>query len=141
MEIPGYYLVFQVAVVLFWPSVHIMFAFVNICKPGVERGVKMGTIATRVDKNVERFISDIMKTEGLDKSSTIRKLLEKGISQWKLERAIDALRSGKATLSKAAEMAGISLYEMVDIVREKKVDYVHISNADLEEDVLLLEGD
>jgi len=104
----------------------------------------MGTIATRVDKNVERFISDVMKTEGLDKSSTIRKLLEKGISQWKLERAIDALRSGKTTLSKAAEMAGmagISLYEMVDIVREKKVDYVHISKADLEEDVLLLEGD
>lgn len=100
----------------------------------------MGTIAARVDKKVERFISDVMKTEGLDKSSTLRKLLKKGIDQWRLERAIDALRSGKATLSKAAEMAGISLYEMVDIVREKKIDYIHISKADLEED-LLLEGD
>jgi len=100
----------------------------------------MGTVAARVDKKVERFISDIMKTDGLDKSSTLRKLLEKGINQWRLERAIDALRSGKATLSKAAEMAGISLYEMVDIVREKKIDYIHISKADLEED-LLLEGD
>ena len=100
----------------------------------------MGTVAARVDKRVERFISDIMKTDGLDKSSTLRKLLEKGINQWRLERAIDALRSGKATLSKAAEMAGISLYEMVDIVREKKIDYIHISKADLEED-LLLEGD
>ena len=100
----------------------------------------MGTVAARVDKRVERFISDIMKTDGLDKSSTLRKLLEKGINQWRLERAIDALRSGKATLSKAAEMAGISLYEMVDIVREKKIDYIHISKADLEED-LLMEGD
>jgi len=100
----------------------------------------MGTVAARVDKKIERFISDIMKTDGLDKSSTLRKLLEKGIDQWRLERAIDALRSGKATLSKAAEMAGISLYEMVDIVREKKIDYIHISKADLEED-LLLEGD
>ncbi len=40
----------------------------------------MGTIATRVDEKVERFISDIMNTEGLDKSSTIRKLLEAGIT-------------------------------------------------------------
>lgn len=101
----------------------------------------MGTIAARVDKKVERSISDVMKTEGIDKSSTLRKLLEKGINQWRLERAIDALRSGKATISKAAEIAGISLYEMVDIVREKKMDYIHISKADLEEDVLLMEGD
>ncbi len=51
------------------------------------------------------------------------------------------MRSGKATLSKAAEIAGISLYEMVDIAREKRIDYIHILKADLEEDVLLLEGD
>ncbi len=101
----------------------------------------MGTIATRVDKNVEISISDIMKAEGLDKSSTLRKILKKGISQWRLERAIDALRSKKATISKAAEMAGVSLYEMVDAVREKKIDYIHISKADLGEDILLLEGD
>lgn len=101
----------------------------------------MGTIAARVDKKVERSISDIMKTDGLDKSSTLRKLLEKGINQWRLERSIDALKSGKASLSKAAEIAGISLYEMVDIAREKKIDYIHISKADLEEDILLLEGD
>ncbi len=101
----------------------------------------MGTIATRVDEKVERFISDIMNTEGLDKSTTIRKLLEEGINHWRLEKAIDALRSGKATISKAAEIAGISLYEMVDIAREKKIDHIHILKADLEEDVLLLEGD
>lgn len=101
----------------------------------------MGTVAARVDEKVERFISDIMKTEGLDKSSTLRKLLEKGINQWRLERGIDALMSGKATISKAAKTAGISLYEMVDIVREKKIDYIHISKADLEEDISFLESD
>ncbi|WP_456474200.1 UPF0175 family protein [Candidatus Pyrohabitans sp.] len=100
----------------------------------------MGTIAVRVDKNVEKFISDVMNKEGLDKSTTIRKLLDKGIKQWRLERAIDALRSGKVTISKAAEIAGVSLYEMIDIVREKKIDYIHISKADLEEDVHILEG-
>lgn len=83
-----------------------------------------------------------MKPEGLDKSSTLRKLLDEGYPAiGDLRGPSDALRSGKTTLPTAAEMAGISLYEMVDIIREKKIDHIHILKADLEEDSLLLEGD
>jgi predicted HTH domain antitoxin len=95
----------------------------------------MGTIAVRVDKRVEEAISRIMKEEGLDKSSTVRKLLERGINQWKIEKALERLRNGEVTLWKAAEMAGVSLYEMIEIVREKKIDYIHISPEELEEEM------
>jgi len=111
-----------------------LFAFVN------ERKLNMGTIATRVAEEVEEYITQVMKAEGLDKSSTIRKLLLKGIDQWRLERAIEGLKSGKVTISKAAEMAGITIYEMVEIVREKKIDYIHITRAELEEELAFLEG-
>ncbi len=95
----------------------------------------MGTIAVRVDEGVEEAISRIMREEGLDKSSTVRKLLKKGIAQWKIEKALEKLRNGEVTLWKAAELAGVSLYEMIEIVKEKKVDYIHISPEELEEEI------
>lgn len=99
------------------------------------------TIATRVPKEIDEFLKRIMKEEKLDKSTTTRKLLELGIAEWRRERAIDLLRHGKATLAKAAEIAGISIYEMIELVKEKKIDYIHIAGEELEEDLRLLKGE
>jgi len=101
----------------------------------------MGTIAVRVDNSVEKEIARLMKREGYDKSSAVRKLLERGIEQWRLENALEELKEGMITLSRAAEMAGVSIYEMVRIVKEKKIDYISISAHDLEKELGLLEGD
>jgi predicted HTH domain antitoxin len=96
------------------------------------------TIATRVPKEIDEFLEKIMKEEKLDKSTTTRKLLELGIAEWRSERAIDLLRNGKVTLAKAAEIAGISIYEMIELVKEKKIDYIHIAGEELEEDLRLM---
>jgi len=99
------------------------------------------TIATRVPKEIDKFLEKIMKEEKLDKSTTTRKILEIGITEWRKEKAVELLRKGKATLAKAAEIAGISIYEMIDIVKEKKIDYIHITREELEEDLKLLESE
>jgi predicted HTH domain antitoxin len=93
------------------------------------------TIATRVPKEIDEFLQKIMKEEKLDKSATTRKILEIGISEWRKERALDLLKKGKVTLVKAAEIAGISIYEMIELVKEKRVDYIHITGEELEKEI------
>ncbi len=99
------------------------------------------TIATRVPKEIDEFLQKIMKEERLDKSATTRRILELGISEWRKERALDALKKGKATLAKAAEIADLSIYEMIELVKEKKMDYIHITPKDIEEEAALAESD
>lgn len=99
------------------------------------------TIATRVPKEIDELLLKIMKEERLDKSATTRRILELGIAEWREERALDTLKKGKATLAKAAEIAGLSIYEMIELVKEKKMDYIHITPKDLEEEVVLAESD
>ncbi len=99
------------------------------------------TIATRVPKEIDEFLTKIMKEEKLDKSTTTRRILERGIEEWRKERAIELLRKGKATLAKAAEIAGISIYEMIELVNEKKIDYIHITAEELEEEIKFAESD
>lgn len=99
------------------------------------------TIATRVPKEIDEFLQKIMREERLDKSATTRRILELGISEWRKERALDALKKGKATLAKAAEIADLSIYEMIELVKEKKMDYIHITPKDIEEEAALAESD
>ncbi len=99
------------------------------------------TIATRVPKEIDEFLKKIMKEEKLDKSTTTRRILELGIAEWRMEKAIDVLRNGKATLAKAAEIAGISIYEMIEVIREKRIDYIHITAEELEEEIKFAESD
>ncbi len=99
------------------------------------------TIATRVPKEIDEFLQKIMREERLDKSATTRRILELGISEWRKERALDTLKKGKATLAKAAEIAALSIYEMIELVKEKKMDYIHITPKDIEEEASLAESD
>ncbi|MFH1773712.1 MAG: UPF0175 family protein [Methanobacteriota archaeon] len=88
-------------------------------------------------KEIDDFLEKIMKEEKLDKSTTTRRILERGIAEWRKERALDLLKKGKVTLVKAAEIAGISIYEMMELVNEKKIDYIHITEEELEKEIKL----
>ena len=53
--------------------------------------------------------------------STVRKLLSNAIRQWKLEHYVRLYGDGKLTLACAARDAGVSLWEMMDYGRARKV--------------------
>ena len=44
-------------------------------------------------------------------------MLTEAIQQWRVEDAIAACRRGEITKARAAELAGISIYEIMDEVR------------------------
>ena len=67
------------------------------------------------------------------------KLLEKGLGEYKREKALELLKEHKISVGKAAEECELSLWEMLDVLKQKNVDWTAYSQKDLDKDLALLE--
>jgi len=77
-----------------------------------------------------REIDLIAEEQGLDRATLIRQLLINGIKEYKVKLAVELYRAEKISVGKAAEMADISIWEMMDILRGQKVPLIYrISDA------------
>jgi predicted HTH domain antitoxin len=92
-------------------------------------------LATRVPKEIEQEIREVMDYLKVDKAQAVRIILEIGISEWRKRTAIELLRDGKVTFAKAAKLAKLDLWELADEVKDKKVEWVKISTGELGEEV------
>ncbi|MGB9741385.1 MAG: UPF0175 family protein [Candidatus Bathyarchaeia archaeon] len=95
-------------------------------------------VSARLPKEKVRLVEEIAKEEKVDKSTILERALEHYTREWKLEKAVGLYRDGRVTLSRAAEIAEISVWEMIDILAQKKVT-LQYSVEDLEEDLKVLE--
>jgi predicted HTH domain antitoxin len=84
---------------------------------------------TRLPKELLRDLETIERTEQADRSTTIRKLLSRAIGEWKLEYYAKQYAERKMTLARAAKEADVSVWEMMDYLRQKKI----ASQYDMEE--------
>jgi len=78
-------------------------------------------VGTRLPLELVRELELIEDVEQSDRSTTVRRLLAKAIQQWKLEHYARLYGDGKLTLARAARDAGVSLWEMMDYARTRKV--------------------
>lgn len=78
-------------------------------------------VGTRLPQELVRELETIEGVEQSDRSTTVRKLLYRAIRDWKLEHYARLYGDGKVTLARAARDAGVSLWEMMDYVRNRKV--------------------
>ena len=83
-------------------------------------------------------VENIAKEEHIDKSSVVRKLLDRAIKDWKLDRAVNMYLERKVTLERAAEIAEVSIREMVNYLKENELEIGSISAKDLEEDIIYM---
>lgn len=81
-------------------------------------------ISTRVPKELEEGIEELMRAEKLEKSAAVRKLLRTGLEQWRQRRAIELLERGEVTFNKAAEIAGLDVWSFADLVRRSGVVWI-----------------
>ena len=72
--------------------------------------------------------------EKVDRSELIRRLLDAALQGKRTEDALRAYQDGKVTLWKAAELAGLSLRAMMELVKEKKIP-IPYTMEDLERDL------
>ena len=90
----------------------------------------------RVPVVIMSEVENIAKEEHTDKSSVVRKLLDRAIKNWKLEKASKMYADRKITLGRAAEIASVSVREMINYLEEKGIEIGNLSVQDLEDDVI-----
>lgn len=84
----------------------------------------MGTISTRVPDDLEAELEAYLDEEKLDRSTAVRKLLAEGLEEWRRDRALEQLADGDVTVSKAAELAGMSVWDFTQLAKERDVTWV-----------------
>ena len=106
------------------------FTFIYHCK----QLVNMRVITARVPDEMFERITELEESEKIDRAEATRKLLFIGIKEIKKEKAIKLLREYKITYRKAAEMMGVAIYELLDIMEKEGIE-VGYSMRDLEKDL------
>ncbi len=93
----------------------------------------MPTIVTaQLSDEMIKEVDEFMKVHGIDRSTAIRKLLEKSLNQWRIERAVSEYMNGNISLMKASEVAGLSIWEFADELQKRDIT-VNVSLDAVEE--------
>ena len=91
-------------------------------------------VAARLPKGLVSDIKKIEDVEQTDRSTVLRRLLYKAVTDWKKEYAAKLYSEGTITLERAAMEAGVSVREMAEYFRQKKIP-AQYDLEDLEEDM------
>ena len=83
--------------------------------------MKAEIISARFQKEEATMLEQIAKEEKTDKTTALRKVFALGAKQYRLEKAIKEYQAGKAGTAKAAEIAGISLWEMMEELNKRNI--------------------
>lgn len=83
--------------------------------------MKSELISARLKKEEVAILDEVSKEEKTDKTTALRKIFALGAKEYMLEKAITQYQQGKISIGKAAEKAGISLWEMMDKLKEKNI--------------------
>jgi predicted HTH domain antitoxin len=91
-------------------------------------------VAARLPEDLVNALRKIEEVEQVDRSTTVRKLLSRAVAEWRRDYAAQLYAERKVTLERAASEAGISVREMMEYLRAKKVPGQY-ELSDLEEDM------
>jgi len=99
----------------------------------------MAMVGARVDEEFLKKLEGVAAEMKTDRSEVVRRLLDRGLKAYEKEKALALLREGKVTVWRAAEMCGISLFEMMELVKRERIQ-VSYSTEELKKDVEFLKG-
>lgn len=90
-------------------------------------------LTIRPTEEIEKKLEKLIDIEKIEKPALIRKILNKGLDEELKKCAFELFQEKKVSLAKAAEIADISIREMMDLVKEKGGS-LHITVEDIIED-------
>lgn len=94
----------------------------------------MGTVSARLPDELEAKLEAYLEAEHLDRSTAVRKLLAEGLETWRKRRALEQLRAGEVTFARAAELAGMNVWDFAQLVRDEDVTWVSEAGVDADLD-------
>lgn len=80
------------------------------------------TISVRLSRADAARLEQASRDIGIERATFLKWALKRGAEGLMLDRACDAYRRGQATLSRAAEMAGLSLRDMILRLRDQDLE-------------------
>lgn len=83
--------------------------------------MKTELVSVRLRKDELKSINAIAKEEKIDKTTALRKTLALGTKQYLLEKVLKEYSQGRISIGKAAEKAKISLWEMMDELKNRNI--------------------
>jgi len=92
------------------------------------------TVTARIPEALLRDIRRIESEERTERAEVVRKLLAEAVRDWKLRKALEMVREGRASMRTAAKFAGVRYLELLDRV-EKEAIPLDYSLSDLRADV------
>ena len=77
----------------------------------------------RLERDVLDQIDQLAQAEHIDRSDMARRLIGSGLTTYRMDAALRDYKRGAASASRAAEIAGVSLYDMLDRIHAEGVPY------------------
>lgn len=97
-------------------------------------------ITARVSEDLYEKIERIQEAEQTDRSTAVKRLLERGVGDWQIETAVRRYRDGSVSIGRAAEIADVSIWRFMDILSERGVE-MNYDESDLEADIAAVRDD
>jgi len=91
-------------------------------------------VATRLPRSLVLDLKKIESAEQSDRSTVLRKLLYRAVTDWKKENAAKLYAEGRVSLERAAVNSGASVREMMEYLKARKIP-AQYDVEDLEEDM------
>lgn len=97
-------------------------------------------VTARVSEDLYEKIEQIQKEEQTDRSTAVKRLLERGVGDWQIETAVRRYREGTISLGRAAEIADMSIWRFLDVLDNRDVE-MNYDESDLEADLAAVRDD
>ena len=94
-------------------------------------------VTARVPDDLYEEIERVQDVEKTDMSTTVKRLLQEGVENWKVSNAVERYRRGDVSMGRGAEIAGVPVWEFMEILEDRDIE-VGYTEEDFEDDVSLV---
>jgi metal-responsive CopG/Arc/MetJ family transcriptional regulator len=81
----------------------------------------LSTVSVQLEVETIKLLDEISKEGRTERSYVIRKLLRRALQKWRVDRALRLLRRGEISVGKAAEIADITISELLELATKHDI--------------------
>ena len=74
-----------------------------------------------IPKHLRQSLKELQKLTGEDQSTLLRKLVDKGLAEARMDIAVDRYVREKASLEQSSKIADVSLWKFLDELRSRNI--------------------
>ena len=97
------------------------------------------TVTTRLDDEYVDRIDEMAARKGIDRSALLRLFLVQSLEEYMIRDSLEDYRSGRMTLWEATQRCDLTLWEMVQEVKQANIHTTYDA-MELEKDLKVLNG-